>query len=146
MYTKKEITNKLDKSKYAGRYIIRKTYLEQHENRWKYGYRLKYEKKLEDEGLKHFAFIKFCLGENGEKIGLVARKSASKKVIGRSDLNFSINPKHGKARQWLIKEKKEWCQTEILIIGANAEDDMVNRTEAFQIEHDLKKMFDLSGS
>jgi hypothetical protein len=142
-YTKKEIVNILDESKYAGRYKFYETYLEQHETRWKYGYRLKYEEKLKNDGLRHFAFIKFCLNEKGEKIGLVVGKSASKNVIKRSDLNFSTNLYHGPARRWLEKEKKEWCQTEVLIIGANAEDNTENRREAFQIEKKLKEMFNL---
>ncbi|GAA0107881.1 hypothetical protein [Clostridium tertium] len=145
-YTKKEIINKLNESKYAGRYHIYNTCLEQNEIRWKYGYRLKYEDKLKGDGLKHFAFIKFCLNEKGEKIGLVSGKSASKNVIGRSDLNFSTNPNHGPARRWLIKEKNEWCQTEVIIIGANAIGNKENRREAFQIELDLKGMFNLFGS
>lgn len=146
MYTKEKIINKLDKSKYAGRYHIYDTYLDQNMTRWKYGDRLKYENKLRDDGLKHFAFIKFCLGRNGEKVGLVGGKSASKNVIGRSDLNFSTNPDHGKARKWLFEEDSKWCHTEVLIIGANAENDDENRTEAFEIEQDLKSMFELFGS
>ena len=145
-YTKKEIINKLDKSKYAGRYRIYNIYLEQKERRWKRGYRLKYENKLKDDGLKHFAFIKFYLNEKGEKVGLVAGKSASKNVIGKSDLNFSMNPNHGDARQLLIKQNNEWCQTEVIIIGAEAKVNKENRKEAFQIEEDLKVMFNLFGS
>ena len=145
-YTKKEIINKLYKSKYSGRYQIYDTYLEQNEARWKYRYRLKYEEKLKDDGLRHFAFIKFCLNEKGEKFGLVSGKSASKNVIGKSDLNFSTNPNHGPARRWLIKEKNEWCQTEVVIIGANAQGNKENRKEAFRIELDLKVMFNLFGS
>ena len=145
-YTKQEIINELDKSKYASRYQIYDTYIEQNETRWKYKYRLKYEEKLKDDGLRNFAFIKFCLDEKGEKIGLVAGKSASKKVIRKSDLNFSMNPDHGPARRWLIEEKKEWCQTELLIIGANARENKDNRKEAYQIEGELKGMFNLFGS
>jgi len=145
-YTIKEIISELDKSKYAGRYQIYDTYLEQNETRWKYKYRLKYEEKLKNDELRHFAFIKFYLDEKEEKVGLVAGKSASKTVIRKSDLNFSMNPNHGPARRWLIKEKKEWCKTELIIIGANAEDIKDNRKEAFQIERELKDMFNLCGS
>lgn len=145
-YTKKEIISKLDKSKYAGRYKIYDTCIEQEEIRWKRGYRLKYENKLKDDGLKHFAFIKFYLNDKGEKIGLVVGKSASKNVVGKSDLNFSMNPNHGDARKWLIEQNNEWCQTEVMIIGANAKENKENRKEAFQIESDLKVMFNLFGS
>jgi hypothetical protein len=142
-YTKKEIVNELDKSKYAGRYTLYDTYLEQNETRWKYNYRLKYEEKLKADGLRYFAFIKFYLDEKGEKIGLVAGKSGSKNVIGKSDLIFSTNHEHGPARQWLIEEKKEWCQTQVLVIAANAEEDKKNEYEALQIERYLKETFNL---
>lgn len=145
-YTKEEIINELNKSKYAGRYQIYDTYLEQNETKWRYKYRLKYEEKLRSDGLRHFAFIKFCLNEKGEKIGLLAGKSASKNVIIKSDLNFSMNPDHGPARQWLKEGKKEWCQTELLIIGANARENEDNRKEAYQIERELKCKFNLFGS
>lgn len=146
IYTKQEIINLLDKSKYASRYKLYNTCLEQHETRWKYGHRFKYEEKLRLDGIKHFAFIKFYIAENGEKIGLVAGKSASKNVIGKSDLNFSLNPNHGPARRFLEAEKMEWCKTEVIIIGAEAMDNKENRKEAFKIERDLKNMFNLLGS
>ncbi|MGO5052367.1 hypothetical protein ACTQ6A_07565 [Lachnospiraceae bacterium LCP25S3_G4] len=146
IYTKQEIINLLDKSKYASRYKQYDTCLEQHETRWKYGHRFKYEEKLRLDGIRHFAFIKFYLTENGDKIGLVAGKSASKIVIGKSDLNFSLNPKHGPARRFLEDKKMEWCKTEVIIIGAEAMDNKENRKEAFEIERDLKSMFNLFGS
>lgn len=146
MYTKEEIINKLNEYKYAGRHKVYDTCLKQDAIRWGYRKRQQFENDLRDNGLKNFAYIKFCLSENGEKFGLVAGKSASKNVIGRSDLLFSTNTEHGKARRWLQDENKEWCQTEVLIIGAISEDDKENRSEAFQIEQDLKDMFGLCNS
>lgn len=145
-YSKKEIINALDNSKFESRYKCYDTYLEQNEKRWKYGFRHKYEESLKVEGLRHFAFIKFYINKDGQKIGLLAGKSASRNVILKSDLNFSINPNHGPARQFLKEENLEWCQTEILIIGSLAVDNKDNRTEAYKIEEALKEMFNLFGS
>lgn len=145
-YTKKEIINVLDKSEFASRYKCYDTYLEQHEIKWKYGFRHKYEESLKSEGFRHFAFIKFYINKEGEKVGLVAGKSASRNVILKSDLNFSINPNHGPARLFLKEGNLQWCQTEVLIIGALAVDNKDNRTEAYKIEESLKIMFNLLGS
>lgn len=139
IYTKQEIINLLDKSKYASRYKQYDTCLEQHETRWKYGHRFKYEEKLRLDGIIHFAFIKFYIAKNGDKIVLVAGKSASKNVFGKSDLNFSLNPNNGPARQFLEAEKMKWCKTEAM-------DNKENRKGAFKIERDLKSMFNILGS
>jgi hypothetical protein len=144
--TQNEIINKLKESAYKDRVYMYDTCLKQGEKRWGYKKRLQYEDKLRDDGLRHFAFIKFYLNEKGEKIGLVAGKSGSKNVIRKSDLSFSTNPKHGRARVFLIEEEKKWCQTEVLIIGAKAQDNNVNRKEAFEIERYLTKEFGLWGS
>lgn len=142
-YSKEQIISTLKKTKYSSRYKIYDTCLDQNEIRWKYGKRTKYENKLKEDGLKFFAFIKFYLDKNGNKIGLVAGKSGSRNVISRSDLNFSTNPKHGEARQFLKDNHLSWCQTEVLIIGAIENDYKMNRKEAFRIESQLKDWFNL---
>ena len=142
-YTKLEIENKLDEIGY--KYKIYPTYLEQEAIRWKRGMRRKFEESLANIGLKNFAYIKFYINHKKEKIGLVAGKSGSIKVNLRSDLNFSVDPKDGESRIFLNDNNFEWDQTEILVIGAEADDKIENRRQAFKIESMLKDLFNLNG-
>ena len=105
---------------------------------------------MEDQ-LENFAYIKFYF-DDGKEYAIVAGKSGSLRVNKSSgcDLSFSTDLKHGKVRKWLQENKKECCQTEILIVYSddkglekNLEE---NRKKAYEIEGKLKKAFELLGS
>lgn len=124
------------------------THLEQEENRWKRGRKHQFQQDLVYLGLKYFAYIKFYIGSDGKKYGIVAGKSGSKSVNpwGGCDLSFSEHPKPGKGRKWLDDNNKNWCHTEIYIIKALAQDMKTNEKESFDIERYIQTNLHLAGS
>lgn len=145
-FTIGEIIQELEKNPmYTNRFKVYDTFLRQEDIRWRRGKRATYERQLAEAGLQYFAFIKFYLNENNEKIGLVAGKSGSINVNVRSDLNFSRNPKYGEAKAWLYKNNLQWSQTEVLIISTLSKEKVASRKEAFEIERFLMREFNLLG-
>ena len=141
--SKEDIIDYLENSIYKNRYKVYDTFLGQEDTRWKRGQKYKFQQSLVASELNYFAYIKFYLDKD-KKIALVAGKSGSKRVNTTSgcDLSFSTKPEHGEARKWLLKKGKCWCQTEIIIIWTKT----ASEKEAFDIERNLQKKFDLFGS
>lgn len=145
--SKNDILNYLANSKYKSRYNVYETFLRQEDIRWMRGKKRDFQQSLVDIDLNYFAYIKFYLKE-GKEYALVVGKSGSKKVNKTSgcDLSFSTNIEHGQARKWLSQNSKLWCQTEIIIVWTNAIEKIDSEKEAYMIESDLQKKFDLFGS
>lgn len=139
--SKEDILCELENSKYKGRYKIYNTYLEQDEDKWHRGKLNEFEQSLVDDKLYYFAYIKFYL-DDGKEYALVAGKSGSRNVNNSgSDVRFYVYPKKGAAKEWLYKNNKQWCQTEILIIRTIAEEKNISEKEAFEIEKYLVNTF-----
>lgn len=147
--SKTDIVDWLNKSRYKSQYIETCcTYREQNSICWRRGMKFRFQQLLVDYELMHFAYVKFYVGEHGEKYALVAGKSGSK-IVNRSagcDLSFSIRNEDGAARKWLNKHGKSWCHTEILIVKTKSTEEKESRKEAFKIERELQQEFDLFGS
>jgi len=139
-----EIIKELNKTEYQGRFFMMKTNIIQSSLDLRPN--KEFENKLKDKGIKYFAYIKFFI-DNEEKYGIVAGKTGSLLVNGRSDVNFSTNINHGRAKEFLKDKNLEWYKEEILIIKPKIiEDIKANRKEALAIERDLKEKFKLMGS
>lgn len=132
------------KSNYNNRCNIIKTCLGQDDKRWKRGRKSEFQKYLEAKNLYYFAYIKFYL-DNGKKYALVAGKTGSRKVNSSGcDLAFREYPDYeGKAKKWLYDNKKQWCQTEFLVISTEAQEKKQSNKEALEIERYLVKTFGL---
>ena len=115
------------------------TLLRQEEDRWKRGHRSTMESLLAKK-VGYFAYVKSYLGNDGIDYALVAGKTGSNAVIGRSDICFGIYPQPGPAKKYLFDNHLRWNQEKILIIPANSEE------EAFEIEAKLQKDYRLLGS
>lgn len=142
--TKDDIIEKLKNSEYKERYKVYDTYLGQDADRWRRGYKSKYQQALVHDKLMYFAYIKFYV-DNGEKYALVAGKSGSYNVNKSSgcDLGFYVYPEKGPAKKWLYDNKKQWCQTEFLVISTNADEKDKSCKEAEIIEKYLMNTFGL---
>lgn len=144
--SKKDILCELENSIYKGRYKIYNTYLEQDEDKWRYGKHYEFEQSLVDDKLYYFAYIKFYL-DNDKEYALVAGKSGSCNVNTKgSDVKFRVYPYKGKAKEWLHNNNKQWCQTEILIIRTSEEEKNRSKEEAKEIEKYLLNTFGLHES
>lgn len=139
-----DIIEELENSEYKERYKIYDTYLGQDADRWRRGYKSKFQQSLVDDNLMFFAYIKFYVDE-GKKYALVAGKSGSYIVNNSSgcDLGFYLYPQKGPAKKWLYDNEKQWCQTEFLVIATNAEEKENNCKEAEAIEKYLVRTFGL---
>ena len=144
--SKEDIISELENSQYKGRYKIYNTCLEQNRDRWRRGKRREFEQSLVNDKLYGFAYIKFYLDDE-KKYALVAGESASLNVNSSgSDVKFCVYPDIGAAKEWLNKNNKKWCQTEILIIRTNEEEKKISKKEAREIENYLVKTFGLCKS
>jgi hypothetical protein len=134
----------LENSEYMGRYKIYDTYLGQDADRWRRGYKSKFQQSLVDDNLRFFAYIKFYV-DGGKKYALVAGKSGSYTVNNSSgcDLGFYLYPQIGLAKKWLFDNEKQWCQTEFLVISTNAKEKEKSCKEADEIEKYLVRTFKL---
>lgn len=75
---------------------------------------------------------------------MVAGKSGSYNVNGSGcDLGFYLYPQKGHAKRWLYDNKKQWCQTEFLVIATNAQEKKESNKEAREIEKYLESTFGL---
>lgn len=142
--SKEDILCELENSKYKGRYKIYNTYLEQDADRWRRGYKYKFQQSLVDDNLMFFAYIKFYLDKR-KKYALVAGTSGSYIVNTSSgcDLGFYLYPQKGPAKKWLYDNEKQWCQTEFLVIATNAEEKEKSYKESKEIEKYLVRTFGL---
>lgn len=139
-----EIIGELNKTEYQGHFCMLKTNIIQSLPDVRPD--KEFENMLKDKGIRNFAYIKF-FRDHEEKYGIVAGKTGSSLVNGRSDVYFSTNINHGLARQFLKDKNFEWYKEEILIIKPKIiEDIKENRKEALAIERDIKKRFKLLGS
>lgn len=144
--SKEDIIHELENSQYKGRYKIYNTCLEQNRDRWRRGRHREFEQSLVNDKLYGFAYIKFYLDDE-KKYALVAGESGSLNVNSSgSDIKFRVYPEIGEAKEWLHKNNKKWCQTEILIIRTNGEGKKVSKNEAREIENYLVKTFGLCKS
>lgn len=141
--SKEDILCELENSTYKGRYKIFNTYLEQGADRWRRGYKSKFQQSLVDNKLYYFAYVKFYL-DNDNEYALVAGKSGSYTVNSSGcDLGFYLYPQKGSAKRWLCDNKKQWCQTEFLVISTNAEEKEQSNKEAVEIENYLVDTYGL---
>ena len=139
-----DIIGELENSEYKERYKIYDTYLGQDADRWRRGYKSKFQQSLVDDNLMFFAYIKFYV-DGGKKYALVAGKSGSYTVNNTSgcDLGFYLYPQKGPAKKWLKDNEKQWCQTEFLVIATNAGEKEKSCKEAEEIEKYLVCTFGL---
>ncbi len=139
-----DIIMELENSEYKERYKIYDTYLRQDDDRWRRGYKSKFQQSLVDDNLRFFAYIKFYT-EGGKKYALVAGKSGSYTVNKSSgcDLGFYLCPQKGPAKIWIDNNKKQWCQTEFLVIATKSEEKEKSCKEAKEIEEYLVHTFGL---
>ncbi|MBZ9635075.1 hypothetical protein [Clostridium sp. FP1] len=139
-----DIIGELENSEYKERYEIYDTYLGQDADRWRRGYKSKFQQSLVDDNLMYFAYIKFYVGGE-KKYALVAGKSGSYTVNNSSgcDLGFYLYPQKGSAKKWLYDNEKQWCQTEFLVIATNVEEKEKSCKEAEAIEKYLVRTFGL---
>lgn len=139
-----DIIGELENSEYKDSYKIYDTYLGQDADRWRRGYKSKFQQSLVDDNLMFFAYIKFYV-DDGKKYALVAGKSGSYNVNNSSgcDLCFYLYPQKGSAKKWLSDNEKQWCQTEFLVIATNAEEKEESCIEAAKIEKYLVRTFGL---
>ena len=149
--SKEEMIESLKKSVYKNRFKVYNTFLLQDEDRWRRGKKKEFQDSLANDKLNYFAYVKFYLDKNDKndkKYAIVAGKSGSTKVNQSGcDLSFSTKQEDGNARKWLQENKKQWCQTEILVIWPEQTDKIdENEKEAFEIERYLQETFCLLGS
>ncbi len=139
-----DIIKELENSEYKEKYKIYDTYLEQGDDRWRRGYKSKFQQLLVDDNLMFFAYIKFYI-DDGKKYALVAGKSGSYTVNNSSgcDLGFNLYPHKGPAKKWLCDNGKQWYQTKFLVIATNAEEKEKSCIEALIIEKYLVHIFGL---
>ena len=139
-----DVIGKLENSEYKERFKIYDTYLGQDADRWRRGYKSKFQQSLVDDNLMFFGYIKFYV-DGGKKYALVAGKSGSYTVNNSSgcDLGFYLYPQKGLAKKWIKDNEKQWCQTEFLVIATNAEEKEKSCKEAEEIEKYLVHTFGL---
>jgi hypothetical protein len=139
-----DIMNELNKKECDIKYKIYNTYFIQGDKRWRRGYKRKFQESLVNDKLLYFAYIKFYLDE-GKKYALVAGKSGSKIVNTSSgcDLAFDKCQNNGLARKWLCENRKEWCETEILIISTGIKEIKDSCKDSLSIERCLVSKFGL---
>lgn len=131
-YTKDEIIERIEnQGRSIGRYFILKI----SDN--------DYEQELVDKGVKHFAYIKF-FSDGKDYYGIVAGKSGSR-IVNQSgtDISFSIKTTDGPSRRFLEQKKYKWVESEVLVCEGLSPNDP---KDAFEVERDLKEMFNLNGS
>ena len=131
------------------------------------GDKIAFEQNLKDHNVKWFIYIKFCITDNSIKINknfikcnknnfnkillknylndslcpLVVGKSGSSLVNNSgSDLNFSINPKDGPAREYLKETNRKWCYDLIAIKK------LKNQKQAYKAESKIMNKLNIFGS
>lgn len=139
-----DIIKELENSEYKKKYKIYETYLEQDADRWRRGYKSKFQQSLIDNNLMFFAYIKFYI-DDGNEYALVAGKSGSYTVNNSSgcDLGYYLYPQKGPAKKWLYDNGKQWNQTKFLVIATNVEEKEKSCIEALKIEKYLVHTFGL---
>lgn len=102
------------------------------------GDKIAFEQFLKDLRVKWFVYVKFYQNKKGKIKPLVVGKSGSVYVnYSGSDLNFSVNIKHGPARQFLAKYKCKWYYDFIAIKKCHSE------AHAYKIERKIANKFKL---
>lgn len=96
---------------------------------------------LKERKIKCFVYVKFYVTRRGTVRPIVVGKSASTLVNATgSDISFSMDPKDGRARRWLLKRGLNWYHDYVLVKAVSGLD------EAYALEQKMMRRFGLLGS
>lgn len=115
--------------------------------------RHEFEKKLVDNKLLYFAYVKFYqVPDTKEAYALVGGKTGSKNVLYKnSDVSFSDDVSGGenanKSKKWLEENNYKWYTEKILVLETDEKKDKLkSESEALDIEREITGLLGLYSS
>ena len=105
------------------------------------GEKISFDHQLVEIAPKWCVYAKFYVERSGWSHPLVVGKSGSLNVnAGGCDLNFSMNPNDGPARQFLVKNRLKWNHYWVLVKGVKTE------RKAYALESAIQRKYGYYGS